>query len=475
MSNRTKYKLRKAKLSFRKNVLSEGLSVRNILAVLTIVALTFICGFSVMVAKENIQNDLAKAPKKEAVKEVTTEEVKKAEAEPETEAVTYEIELEETEMLDSELLSANLESMEGAAPDKEAVENKNLTASLDEGEFVVTVDALNIRESASKDSEIVGHIYKGMTGKIEDDSDSDWIEIKSGDVTGFVKKEYISLEADESIISHLATVTADNVNIRSQANSNSNIICTAKNGEVYPAVSDSDSEWSEVVLPDGSKAYINNSYLEIAEGKANAVSSDDVAVFGTKCAEYAAANAKPEEKDDTETAKNDVTESTTEAPKGNTNTTEKKQETTKAAPAEATTKAPATTQAPTTEATTQAPTSASASDFELICAVVYSESGHESYEGQLAVANVILNRLRSGRWGGSIRDVLYAPNQFSCVNGARFKNALGGNVPSTTSQAVQAALNGNNNIGNFMSFRPTWYLDPNSLSNCKVIGNHVFF
>ena len=41
-----------------------------------------------------------------------------------------------------------------------------------------------------------------------------------------------------------------------------------------------------------------------------------------------------------------------------------------------------------------------------------------------AVANVILNRLRSGRWGGSIRDVLYAPNQFSCVNGARFKNAL---------------------------------------------------
>ncbi len=481
MSNRTKYKLRRAKLSFRKNVLAEGITVKGILAVLTLGALLVICGFSITVAKENIQNDIAKAKNEAKVVEVTVsseedtekEEVSSELTEQNEEEATYSIELAEVSMIDTELFSSKLEAFEDGGIDKEESKKDSLTTSLSENEFVVTADSLNIRESAGTDSDIVGHIYKGMTGEITEDSE-EWVKIKSGEVEGFVKKEYISREDDTEVIDHLAEVTANNVNIRSMASQNGEILLVAAEGDVYPTLSDSKEEWSEVVLPDGTNAYIYNSYVDITEGKANAVSVKDYDAFNDKVKSYNSTKQEEEKKEEASSEEKKEDNSKTEETTDNSN--KKEQTTTEKTTEKATEKATEqpTTQAPTTEATTAAST-ASGSDYELICAVVYAESGGEPYEGQVAVANVILNRVRSGRWGSSVTDVLYAKNQFTCVNGARFKRALGGNVPATTAQAVQAAMGGYNNIGNAMSFRPTWYLNPNSVSNSTVIGNHVFF
>jgi len=44
---------------------------------------------------------------------------------------------------------------------------------------------------------------------------------------------------------------------------------------------------------------------------------------------------------------------------------------------------------------------------------VYFEAGIEPYEGKLAVAQVTLNRLESGRWGHSVCSVVFARAQFS--------------------------------------------------------------
>jgi spore germination cell wall hydrolase CwlJ-like protein len=48
---------------------------------------------------------------------------------------------------------------------------------------------------------------------------------------------------------------------------------------------------------------------------------------------------------------------------------------------------------------------------------IYYESRSESLEGQLAVANVILNRTESGRFSDSVCGVLTQPRQFSFVRG----------------------------------------------------------
>ena len=60
-------------------------------------------------------------------------------------------------------------------------------------------------------------------------------------------------------------------------------------------------------------------------------------------------------------------------------------------------------------------TSATASDVELAClaTAVYFESRGEPVEGQLAVAQTILNRVESGRFAASICGVINQPHQFS--------------------------------------------------------------
>lgn len=50
---------------------------------------------------------------------------------------------------------------------------------------------------------------------------------------------------------------------------------------------------------------------------------------------------------------------------------------------------------------------------------VYFESGLEPLEGQVAVAEVVLNRMRSGRYPTTICGVVLQPAQFSYVRGGR--------------------------------------------------------
>ncbi|MEI9849976.1 MAG: cell wall hydrolase [Sphingomonas sp.] len=58
-------------------------------------------------------------------------------------------------------------------------------------------------------------------------------------------------------------------------------------------------------------------------------------------------------------------------------------------------------------------------DGELVCLakVVVHEAGNQSREGQLAVAQVVMNRLRSPRFPKSICGVVMQPGQFFNVHG----------------------------------------------------------
>ncbi len=54
-------------------------------------------------------------------------------------------------------------------------------------------------------------------------------------------------------------------------------------------------------------------------------------------------------------------------------------------------------------------------DRDAIARVAYAEAGNQGDSGLAAVVYVILNRLASGRWGGSVETVLNAPHQFEPV------------------------------------------------------------
>lgn len=110
--------------------------------------------------------------------------------------------------------------------------------------------------------------------------------------------------------------------------------------------------------------------------------------------------------------------------------------------------------------------------------IISAESGGESMEGQIAVGNVVLNRVASTDFPNTIPGVI-----FDRVDGVQFEPVSNGTVYKTpTAQAVEAAkrvLNGENVIGNALYFyapalsQGVW-INANR-TYYKTIGCHRFY
>lgn len=122
-----------------------------------------------------------------------------------------------------------------------------------------------------------------------------------------------------------------------------------------------------------------------------------------------------------------------------------------------------------------ADTGRSSSDVELIARAVNGEARGEPYEGQVAVAAVILNRVKHSSFPNSISGVIYQPGAFTAVSDGQI------NVPishdSTVYKACQDAMNGWDPTGGAI-----YYFNPDTATNSwiwsrpfiKQIGKHRF-
>lgn len=122
------------------------------------------------------------------------------------------------------------------------------------------------------------------------------------------------------------------------------------------------------------------------------------------------------------------------------------------------------------------------SEREKTCLIrnVFFESGAEPYEGKIAVAQVTWNRLKTGRWGNNICEVVYAKSQFSWTLDPNKRNRkVGKEEAEDTYQAVEDFLNGRRirklKEGLFFHathVNPGWHTFADRI---KQIGNHVFY
>lgn len=112
---------------------------------------------------------------------------------------------------------------------------------------------------------------------------------------------------------------------------------------------------------------------------------------------------------------------------------------------------------------------ANASDTAMLAALVECEAGGESYEGQLAVASVVVNRVKSSSFPNTVSGVIYQSGQFSPVASGRFAIVLAQGANSSCTQAATAALSGNTNIS------ALFFCRADSGVSGTVIGNHVFY
>ena len=123
----------------------------------------------------------------------------------------------------------------------------------------------------------------------------------------------------------------------------------------------------------------------------------------------------------------------------------------------------------------RAPMSLTEEEVREMACVLTLECGNQCYEGQLAIANLIINRVLSGRWGSTVHDVLYAENQFSVVYTTAYANCMANGPQESCVQAVRDAASGNNNIGSYLSYRALWSVSPSNYTDYTIIQDHLFF
>ena len=117
--------------------------------------------------------------------------------------------------------------------------------------------------------------------------------------------------------------------------------------------------------------------------------------------------------------------------------------------------------------------SVTSSDLYLLAKCVHAEARGEPYVGQVAVAAVILNRVKDAAFPNTISGVIYQPWAFTAVNDGQIN--LEPN--STAYQAAQDALNGwDPTYGCLYYYNPTtatskWIFTRQTV---VTIGKHVF-
>ncbi len=114
--------------------------------------------------------------------------------------------------------------------------------------------------------------------------------------------------------------------------------------------------------------------------------------------------------------------------------------------------------------------SATASDIELFAALIECEAGSTDYEGMLAVASVVVNRMKHPSYPDTLRGVIYQAGQFTPAHNGKLDRVLERGVKDSCVQVAGDALGGKNNVGDCLNFRAA-----SSGHTGTVIGDNVFF
>lgn len=126
-----------------------------------------------------------------------------------------------------------------------------------------------------------------------------------------------------------------------------------------------------------------------------------------------------------------------------------------------------------TSSSSSSSSSNNSSNVNLLARVVYGEARGEPYTGQVAVAAVVLNRVKSSKFPNSILGVVYQSGAFDAVADGQINM-----TPDTTAKkAAQDALNGWD-----PSYGAIYYFNPSTATNKWIwsrpmtvtIGKHRF-
>ncbi len=139
-------------------------------------------------------------------------------------------------------------------------------------------DNLNIRAIAAEDGRLVGKLPRNAACEVIDTDDT-WAHIKSGSVEGYVSLEYLltgvpaKFKAEELAVT-VAKVTTDGLNVRAEANTDSEVITLVAQGEELE-VAAVEGDWVKVLLDDD-EVYVSAEYVEVSAELGTAVTMTEL-------------------------------------------------------------------------------------------------------------------------------------------------------------------------------------------------------
>lgn len=340
---------------------------------------------------------------------------------------------------------------EASADEQKTETDSQESKAAEEEKVIATADvenSLNIRKKPDEKSDVVGKLFRGCTAEVIGEK-GNWYKISSGDVKGWVSKDYVLTgeKADkllDEIKPSVATVTAKSLNLRKSAGTDADVVAVLKKGADFMVISEG-KEWVKIRFTTNLEGYVSADYVKITDGPGEAVSiktlENYVKLAEEKEAERQAAReaAEAAARKTAEAANASLGKSSGSSSSGSSSSY-----------------------------------SAASDDVTLLAALCQYEAG-TNYDNCLAVANVVLNRVRSSSYPNSIRGVIYQSGQFGTVTSGALNRFLSAGPSSTCVKAAKAALSGSNNIGGRLQFRAVWATDPSSHSNSVVIGDNCFF
>ena len=150
-------------------------------------------------------------------------------------------------------------------------------------------DFVNVREQPDAYSEAVGKMHANAVGKlIETVAGGEWALVESGSVRGYVKAEFLAFGAEADamlpdIKTQIATVTADELNVREDAGTDSTILARVSMNEKLTVEEELD-EWVRVAI-NGEVGYLFKDYVSLVDDYVRAESREEEAARIARAAE----------------------------------------------------------------------------------------------------------------------------------------------------------------------------------------------
>lgn len=159
---------------------------------------------------------------------------------------------------------------------------------------IYSTTTLNIRKKGSINAKIVGKMKKGNIATVLKKG-SEWSKVRSGNVTGYVKNQYLVFGDEienfaKQNVKKVAKVQTETLRVRKKASTDSKIVTLASEDDKLKVKKQTD-DWAKVKV-DGQTGYVSKDYAKVTYsfGKAKSMKQIQAEQEAKKRAEEAARN-----------------------------------------------------------------------------------------------------------------------------------------------------------------------------------------